>query len=464
MHDLYRTLDPYSRPPSRARATQRAATEQDSPQEPVPLACSPPASAKSSSDHERLVGERLPVDVQACKPVVASRIKWKYAPTFDPTPFLKDPLARAAFEDPNALRLPPSEWPRVPKARVHATRDELIKLARVWDSVGALRIFRQDEISDMTECVGLFCVPKDDQYDRLILNPVVVNSRMLSLNTYTKLLGHGAQLCSLHIPPGHVARFSADDLAEFYYTVKVGTARAKRNVIGVPFASDELSGMKSFDKRLHYGTCYLALACLAMGDNMAVELAQASHCEVLRSLAGCMLPHETVSFRRPFPRGSFCEFLCIDDHVGIQVLSKAAARAFKPSRDSEVFSASNHAYKKVGLVPHPTKCLRDQPRGTILGSEFDGEAGFVSAPLDRILCLMLCTAEVARRGSCTPQLLGSLLGCWIHVLMFRRPALCVLNAAFSEAAATPADRVRAALPSHAERASVCVMPWPSCAD
>ena len=156
VHDLYRTLDPYSRPPSRARATQRASTEQDSPQEPVPLACSPPASAKSSSDHVRLVGERLPVDVQACKPVVASRIKWKYAPTFDPTPFLKDPLARAAFEDPNALRLPPSEWPRVPKARVHATRDELIKLARVWDSVGALRIFRQDEISDLTECVGLF--------------------------------------------------------------------------------------------------------------------------------------------------------------------------------------------------------------------------------------------------------------------------------------------------------------------
>ena len=379
VHDLYRTLDPYSRPPSRARATQRASTEQDAPQVPVSSACSPPESAKSSSDHVRVVGERLPVDVQACKPVVASQIKWKYAPTFDPTPFLKDPLARAAFEDPNALRLPPSEWPRVPKARVHATRDELIKLARVWDRVGALRIFRQDEISDVTEGVGLFCVPKDDQYDRLILNPVVVNSRMLSLNTYTKLLGHGAQLCSLHIPPGHVARFSADDLAEFYYTVKVGAANAKINVIGVPFASDELSGMKSFDKRLHYGTCYLALACLAMGDNVAVELAQASS-----SLFGgiCMLPHETVSFRRPFPRGSFCEFLCIDDHVGIQVLSKAAARAFKPSRDSEVFSLSNQAYKNVGLVPHPTKCLRNESRGTILGAEFDGEAGLVSAPLD----------------------------------------------------------------------------------
>ena len=32
-------------------------------------------------------GARRAVDTQACKPVVASRIKWKYAPGFDPEPF-----------------------------------------------------------------------------------------------------------------------------------------------------------------------------------------------------------------------------------------------------------------------------------------------------------------------------------------------------------------------------------------
>eukprot|EP00439_Symbiodinium_sp_Y106_P030937 s162_g3.t1 len=258
---------------------------------------------------------------------------------------------------------------------------------------------------------------------------------MSSLNDYTKLLGHGAQLCSLHIPSGHVARYSADDLAEFYYTVTVGRERAKRNIIGLPFAAHELRHMQSFNPSRHFGTCYLALACLAMGDSLAVELAQASHMEVLRTVAGCMLRSETVAFRRPFPRGDFCEFLCIDDHIAVQCLSRAAARASQPLRDTAVFRQAEAAYQQVNLVPHPVKKQRHQTRGTLLGAYFDGELGMVSAPLDRTLVLMLCTCEIARRGACTPQLLQTLLGSWIHVLMFRRPALCVLNAVFADAAA-----------------------------
>ena len=92
------------------------------------------------------------------------------------------------------------KWPKVSRAKVHASKHELLKLAAVWDSVGALQIFRKDELRNVRECVGLFAVPKDENYDRLILNPVVINSRMHTLNTYTRQLGHGSQLCLLHIP------------------------------------------------------------------------------------------------------------------------------------------------------------------------------------------------------------------------------------------------------------------------
>ena len=51
-------------------------------------------------------------------PVVADRIKWKYGPTFDPSPYL-DPLTRAAFHEPALLRKPPEQWPRLPPAKVH---------------------------------------------------------------------------------------------------------------------------------------------------------------------------------------------------------------------------------------------------------------------------------------------------------------------------------------------------------
>ncbi|CAE7848186.1 unnamed protein product, partial [Symbiodinium necroappetens] len=178
-----------------------------------------------------------------------------------------------------------------------------------------------------------------------------------------------------------------------------------------------------------------------MGDSLAVELAQQSHHEVLRTVAGCVLRTETVAFRRPFPRGPFFEFLCIDDHIGIQCLSRSAARSGQRLRDTTVFEQASAAYKAVKLVQHPVKCQRNQLQGTLLGASFDGDKGIVSAPSDRILVLMLCTGEIARRGSCTPQLLQTLLGCWIHVLLFRRPAFCVLNNAFADAALQPSTRV-----------------------
>ena len=44
------------------------------------------------------------------KPVEADRVKWENPPSFDAAPFL-DHLVRAAFDNPEVLRLPPHEWP-----------------------------------------------------------------------------------------------------------------------------------------------------------------------------------------------------------------------------------------------------------------------------------------------------------------------------------------------------------------
>ena len=416
LHDLRRAFDPYSKP------FTAPAKHDDSDLE---LACADPLQAPTASP--QVLGASRSPELQACRPVVASRVRWKYPPSFDPTPFLRDRLSRAAFADPNVLRKPADTWPKVPRAKVHASKAELLKLARCWDNVGALKIFREDQLHDLKECVGLFCVAKDQDWDRLILNPVVVNSRMHTLNSYTRLLGHGSQLCLVHIPDGFVARFCADDLAEFYYTVKVSDERAKRNCIGLAMSPDDIRAFKAYNPQQHYGRCFLALACLAMGDNLAVELAQQSHVEVLRC-AGCMLPSQVVSFRKPFPRGTFCELLCIDDHLSVQVLSRRHAQQEHALRDTEVFARADAAYPRVGLIQHEKK-KRNLSKGTFLGADIDGCVGLVSAPRDRVLVLMLCSAEIARKGA------------WIHVALFRRPALCVLDSAFKDAARLPASAV-----------------------
>lgn len=404
---------------------------------------------------------KVPLSATVAKPVIASRIKWEHSPQFDPEPFFDDQIVREAFKDPSSARLPEELWPEKPRGKVHCTKGELLELAAKWDSKGACKIFRIDQV-DFSECVGMFAVPKDSTHDRLILNPQKANSRMSSFSHYTKELAPGSMFSLLRLPEGKQLRLSADDLAEMYYTFKIPPARAKRNSIGRKFQAEELSHLNCFDASQHYGTCVIALNALAMGDSWAVEFAQQSHCNVLRILAGCMLDRERVCYRRPFPRTSFVEWLAIDDHVGAQVVTPKQFRVCAPLRDTEVFDKAEKAYKQVGLIQHSKKKLRNVSHGTFLGAEVDGIQGFVSSPRHRIGALMLCTMLIVQRGSATPRILASVLGCWIHALMFRRPLLSVLSHSFTDGRGLAQDQVFALAPETRNELMAIALLGPVC--
>ena len=70
-------------------------------------------------------------------PVQSDRVKWKHPPSFAAAEFLKDPLLKAAYEDPEVLRKPNSEWPPSRPAKVQCSKQEFLKLARRWDELGA---------------------------------------------------------------------------------------------------------------------------------------------------------------------------------------------------------------------------------------------------------------------------------------------------------------------------------------
>lgn len=338
----------------------------------------------------------LHLDCSTAKPVVADRIKWEHSPQFDPRPYLTDPVVRSAFDDPESLRLHPSLWIKRPAGRVHCSKQEVLKLAKKWDQKGACRIFPCSSVCH-EEAVGIFAVGKDATWDRLILNPVVINGRMEAYSNYTKSLAPGCLIGLVQLGSNEVLRISADDLAEMYYTFQVPDARAKRNCIRMKFKPSDLKELNCFDPSKHDCECYIALGALAMGDSLAVEIAQQAHFQVLVQLAGALQEHERVAYRKPFPRGKFFEFLSIDDHLGLQVLSRSAHRAAIAARDTEVFTKASAAYKAVGLVQHPKKKKRNVTSGIFLGAEVDGIAGKVSAPRHRIgLCyaLLLLLARV----------------------------------------------------------------------
>ena len=189
------------------------------------------------------------------------------------------------------------------------------------------------------------------------------------------------------------------------------------------------------------GPLLICLKTLAMGDSLAVEIAQQSHTNVLRKLCGSMLDSETLKYRKPVPRSDFIELLAIDDHIGLQKLPKNELPCEPFLRDSEVFLAAEKAYKSVGLVQHEKKRKRNQLQGVLLGADFDGWEGRVMAPRNRIALLCLITVSIASHGLCTPKVLSTILGCWIHVLLFRRALFAIMDRVFHEGQSFRANQV-----------------------
>ena len=161
--------------------------------------------------------------------------------------------------------------------------------------------------------------------------------------------------------------FSPADLKEFYHTFVVSPARARRNSIGMVLRDWELAGFKAFVPALHTGL----LRTLAMGDSLAVELAQESHLRLLESV-GAMRPSERVCYRQPLPRGRFLEFLAIDDHIGAMKVSREELLRQTPLRDSSVFARAEAGYSRDHLVQHQGKKRRGVTSGVFLGCEVEG--------------------------------------------------------------------------------------------
>jgi hypothetical protein len=291
------------------------------------------------------------------------------------------------------------------------------------------------------EAVGLFAVSKDQDFDQLNVNPAVINPRQLSYTNFTKTLAPCALISLLHLESFENLVISSDDLCDFYYTFTVLNERAVRSAIGMIFDSKEVSHLLCFDPSFHGRQWHICLGTLAMCDGLAVEIAQQSHYNLLQQLAGCLRGDEVIAYRQPIPRDPFYELLTIDDHVGLQKVLKGVALEDQATRDKEVIANAGMAYEQVGLTSHPGKRQRQVAHSTVSGTEVNGTLGCVSAPRSRGAMLMFVTAILVQKQQTTRRILQSIIGTWVHVLLFCRPGFSVLEAVFHEGVHLRLDEV-----------------------
>eukprot|EP00438_Fugacium_kawagutii_P004250 Skav217520 [mRNA] locus=scaffold647:242806:246940:- [translate_table: standard] len=365
-------------------------------------------------------------------PLNPDRVQFKHAPQFEAEQFMNDPLLKAGFLDPRHLRSPQDTWPRVKHARVMCSRDDLFKLFRKWDDVHSFQLLDASASESKYRC-GLFAVYKSEEKDRQILNPIPENGRTLCMNKSTLTLAHGSLLCNLFLDEHEDLVIGADDLEDFYHCFKVGTSHAHRNHIHGVFPAEMFKDFNAWDPKFAGKQVVGCFSTLAMGTSYAVEVAQHVHTNLLVR-AGVLDAQKQVCYRKPLPRSPVLLLLCIDDLAVLQKVPRnmpAACNRF-PREDLRLLGLADAAYKKVGLRTSQKKAVRNSFHSTILGGEIDGRRGSVSAPRLRVLVLAKLTLKLVQIGWSSKHLLEQIIGCWIFVLLFRRPLLSLFNDVFHE--------------------------------
>lgn len=406
---LLASFDPYRRPRG----------QKDHPKDDRVVASEKPATCKSRSD---ITAVELNPD----------RLKFTSSPSFKPQKFINDPLIKAGFENPKHLHLPEEMWPKVTPVSVACTKEKLLRLFQKWDSVNCLRLLDASTSEYKYRC-GLFAVYKNAERDRQILNPIPENGRTFGIAEATHHLAHGTLLCNIYLKEREDLVIAANDLEDFYHCFEVSKMHAARNHIHGVFPAEVFRSWNAWDPSLEGKNVVGCFNTLAMGTNYAVELAQHTHSNLLKR-AGCLRNDQQVMYRHPFPRGAVFQLLCIDDYAVVQCIPKhlplTSPDVFR--EDLSLMEKADTAYVSAGLRSSSKKAVRNSKKAIVLGGELDGLIGTVSAPKLRVHVLCRLTLRLIKLGFATKQLLQSILGCWIFVLLFRRPLFALLSDLFHE--------------------------------
>ncbi|CAE7841653.1 unnamed protein product [Symbiodinium microadriaticum] len=334
------------------------------------------------------------------------------------------------------------------KIRGTATRGELLKVMQRWDQLGRLYICRGSEVSSLDRC-ELFAVAKDVDKDRQILHRKRRNLREKHVPGASKDLPHGVLLCQLPLEGDKICACSVDDVKDFYHAYTATEARARSSPVGPLFRSSEVAHFKAYADAVAEGRISRGemLACcfkgLGMGDHAAVDIAQESHVNLLKSY-GAMIEGEVLRYRDPVPnsQSGFYEGIMIDDHLGVQLLERKGtlgATLKQPGRDQAVFSAAETAYTDVGLEAHPKKRLRRSVHAKVWGTEIEGNKGLIGPTRGRLLSLARLSSEVSRPGAIDQQVLEGTLGLWGFCAQFRRPLFSYMYKVYHESGPEAVD-------------------------
>ena len=369
--------------------------------------------------------QTMVAEVQLAKEVEADRLSFGGRPCFHPSQLLNQ-RSRQIFDAPLDHSLHPSESPDAPpRAHVRGARNELIKLLHKLDDTGRLALFGPHQVR-LGHRAGVFCLIKNQQQDRLILDLRGANLLEEGLVDWTQTMASPMPLLDIILQEGEHLEASGEDLRDYYYLYAVSEQRAARNSIALNLTPAEARKFKSFSSAPAGCPFYVpALRTLAMGDINAVEYGQQSHM-VLALQAGFKMD-EICTMHGKCPRHRWFAGIIIDDFVLVEKVVTASPGA---KVSAELADMMVDSYLSHGLQPHEKKRFREQTDAKFWGAQISGTKGLIRAQLERTIPICHITAQLCRLGVSNRKLLEVLAGSWVSILQFRRRGMCLLAEVF----------------------------------
>ena len=177
------------------------------------------------------------------------------------------------------------------------------------------------------------------------------------------------------------------------------------------------------------------LVTVQMGDRNATSMAQHVHEQVLAT-AG-VSPERLLQYGCPAGAEAVQAGVYIDDFGVAEAVGPE-----QPWREApQLVARWRAAWRAEGVEEKRSKTVEGARNATLWGGQLvDGRRW--SAAVGKTQGLVGCSLRVARARVSTPHLVQRLAGLWVHVCMFRRPLLCLLQETFRFARRPNAQQVQ----------------------
>ena len=344
---------------------------------------------------------------------------------------------------------------------------KVYELSRLWDSHKLLQLCPVALLpSDLRLASRVFNNFKSKDADRQIGDRRGQNFKEGRIQGQSQFLPSAISLLQLS-PVRHSELLvgAATDRKDFYHQFQVSFERATTNFMYPFFPAGELKELgaykelvQDFGKKVRRSReaegdflavrhspllledSTLVAPCfgsLFQGDHLGVEIACDAYSGMLQHY-GLLHDRSRVWATRCLGSDLCVQGLYIDDFFSISRERVADYSAGKTAESTKVFWREKAAYKKEGILRSDAKDVVNALKFTIAGAEVDSSLRLVregavtcGLPADKRLALAM-GASISAGLRCTSDALhASLVGSLASMLMFRRPAMSLLQEVFS---------------------------------